>query len=251
MRTEDPLDKLHDRPTLMPTESDVRDVLRTVLDPEMPINIVDLGLVENVRIEEGTEARRHAGTTNREQGAGSGEQSAEPGPPNSELGTQNSELALVEIDILPTFVGCPALDMIRDEIRSRVGDLPGVGQVTVRFLNSPLWSTDRISDAGREALRAHGVTVPQRGAARSGLTPGGAPVSLTVSRASARGTSADEDATRTPGEGERAAPGGATVLCPFCGSEDTQMESRFGPTRCRMIYYCNTCRNSFEHLKRL
>lgn len=178
----------------MTSEKDIRDVLRSVLDPEMPINIVDLGLIEGVALEA------------------------------VEFGGESGTRLRARIDVLPTFVGCPALDMIRSEIRDRVGDLPDVADVEVRFLNDPAWTVDRISPAGRETLRGFGVTVPERG---GGCAAASAPrpVALTVS----------------------AAP--QAVACPFCESSDTVQESRFGPTRCKMIYYCNACRNSFEHLK--
>src|SRR5262249_28757456 len=98
--------------------------LRTVDDPEMPINIVRLGIVELVRIED--------------EATGSH----------------------VEIDILPTFVGCPALPRIEEEVCERVGQLPGVTKVDVHFRYDPPWTVDRISAAGRESLRQFGVTVP-------------------------------------------------------------------------------------------
>lgn len=165
----------------MPTASlsleAVRARLVEILDPEMPVNIVDLGIVEAVRVSDGR----------------------------------------VEVDIVPTFVGCPALDVLRERIREALV-AAGATDVVVRFRNDPAWSVDRISDAGREALRRHGVGVPQRGAARPSL------VQLT-------------------------ATGVATTPCPFCGSSDTTLESPFGPTRCRMIYYCRACRNSFEQMK--
>jgi ring-1,2-phenylacetyl-CoA epoxidase subunit PaaD len=157
----------------MATEAEVRNVLRTVNDPEMPISIVDLGMVAGVRLEENS--------------------------------------SRVCIDLLPTFVGCPALGLIQEEVVNRLRTLPGVHQVEVCFRYDPPWSVDRISESGREALRQIGVTVPE-------------PL----------------------GSGEPNEP-----RCPFCGSDNVQRESPFGPTRCRMIYHCDACRNSFEHMKRL
>lgn len=175
----------------MITPEQVRDILRTIDDPEMPISIVDLGLVEDVRVFDSA-----------------------PGE------------ARVEVDLLPTFVGCPALDMIASLVNQRVGRGPGVNRIDVRWLNSPPWSVERISDAGRAQLRKFGVTTPERGACGGGaataipqITP------LTI--------------------------GGVlpAVRCPYCESANTTRESPFGPTRCRMMYYCEACRNSFEHLK--
>ena len=161
----------------MVNHDDVQRVLRTINDPEMPINIVDLGIVKEVRIE-----------------------------PSCSVGS--SQGMQVSVTLLPTFVGCPALPVIEEEIRRKVGVLAGVDTVAVHFHFDPPWTVDRISSAGREALRQIGVTVP----------------------------------------GEK---GSTAPLCPFCGSAEVQLESPFGPARCRMIYYCPTCRNSFEHLKKV
>jgi phenylacetic acid degradation protein paaN/phenylacetate-CoA oxygenase PaaJ subunit len=155
----------------------VLDVLRTIDDPEMPISIVDLGIVDSVR------------------SATSNSAPAETG-------------ARVCIDLLPTFVGCPALEAIAQEVRRRVGAMPGVAEVDLHYRFDPPWSVDRITAAGRTALRAVGITVPETG--------------------------------------EHAEP-----VCPFCGSPAVQRENAFGPTRCRMIYYCPRCQNPFEHMKRV
>ncbi len=85
------------------------DVLLTIPDPEMPISIVDLGLIEDVQIQNGR----------------------------------------VSIDVLPTFVGCPALPMIADDITRKVGQLENVENVEVRFIYDPPWTVDRISETGR------------------------------------------------------------------------------------------------------
>lgn len=163
----------------MVTRDAIFDVLKTIDDPEMPITIVDLGIVEDVRIDE----------------------TASP--------------AVVDIDILPTFVGCPALPVIEETIQMKVGALNGVGSVRVHFKFDPPWSVDRISPEGRVSLKKYGLTVPHRIVA-------------------------------TEPEAEAEIP-----ACPFCGSAQVHLESPFGPTRCRMIYYCETCRNPFEHLKRV
>ncbi len=172
----------------------IMDVLREIRDPEMPISIVDLGLVENIRVESNGEAPDGIGTGR----------------------------AGVSIDILPTFVGCPALPMIENEIRTKVGAVEGVGEVSVQFIYDPPWTVDRISDEGRRALAAHGVTVPEHGS------------KLDV-----------------PGHGGKVELRTSAIGCPFCGSHETRLDSTFGPTRCRMIYYCESCKNSFEHMKRV
>lgn len=154
----------------------------------MPISIVELGIVHSVRVD--APAQR------------------------------------VHIDITPTFIGCPALDMIRDRIQAEVRRLSPGAEVDVRFVNDPPWSVDHISETGREKLRAVGVTVPPRGA-RSATPSASVLTPLTISRPTLE----------------------ATPACPFCGESTTRQESRFGPTRCKMIFYCDACRNSFEHMK--
>ena len=171
----------------MLTSDSIMAVLRTIDDPEMPISIVDLGLIEDVRIEE------------------------------------DGDEASVSINVLPTFVGCPALEMIANDITKKVGALEGVGHLDVHFIYDPPWSVDRISDEGRASLKGHGVTVPESGSALPVPGHAGGAVELRTS----------------------------AINCPFCGSDETKLDSMFGPTRCRMIYYCEACRNSFEHMKRI
>jgi ring-1,2-phenylacetyl-CoA epoxidase subunit PaaD len=133
---------------------------------------------------------------------------------------------VVTIELLPTFIGCPALDMIAGDVRAKVGALPGVRDVSVTWVFDPPWSVDRITSQGRESLKAHGVTVPEPGCGKRLAIPArDAPQSVKL---------------RT-----------SAVPCPFCGSTSTYLDSPFGPTRCRTIYYCEKCRNSFEHLKRV
>ncbi len=186
------------RSRVTPSRDDIFAVLREIPDPEMPISIVDLGLVEGVRVD------------------ANGSDEASP------------DRARVDIDLLPTFIGCPALDMIASDVRAKVSRIAGIAHVEVKWLFAPPWSVDRITAAGRESLRAHGVTVPERGSTlpvdghligRDGLNI----VKLQMS----------------------------IVPCPYCGSRSTTLDSPFGPTRCRTIYYCEKCRNSIEHLKRV
>ena len=155
--------------------------LADIPDPELPCSIVDLGLVEAVDLD----AACH-----------------------------------VNITLLPTFTGCPALDMIADNVTRLVGALDMVESCTVHWVFTPPWTTDRITDNGRKSLQAHGVTVPDHGPmqpAGDGTTP-----------------------LRT-----------SAIPCPWCGSANTRLESPFGPTRCRTIQYCDDCQNTFEDMKRL
>ena len=155
------------------------ELLRTIDDPEMSISIVDLGMVEDIRVA-------------------------------SETGRSR-----VEIDILPTFIGCPALPVLEKEIIKKVQEMEGVTRAKVRFVFDPPWGVDRISDSGRLALKTLGIAVPTRTTGRDGVQEN------------------------------------QPVPCPYCDAIETQMTSPFGPTRCRAIFYCNRCKNSFEQMKRL
>ena len=106
----------------MVTELAILDVLRTIDDPEMPINIVDLGIVDAVRVD------RDEDTSDAAKGRGTS--------------------AKIAIEILPTFVGCPALPVIENEIRERVHRLAGVGEVDVHFKFDPPWTVDRHQSGG-------------------------------------------------------------------------------------------------------
>ena len=119
----------------------------------------------------------------------------------------------VSIDMCPTFAGCPALDYMRNDIQRTVA-AAGFDDVTVNVVFDPPWSTDRISDEGRRKLKEFGLAPPTK--------CGGGPVTEAIIR---------------------------DVQCPFCDSADTTLESIFGPTLCRAIHYCNTCRQSFEQFK--
>lgn len=152
----------------------VRAALAEVPDPEIPVvSIVDLGMVGEVEV----------------------------GPDR------------IRVELLPTFVGCPALDLIRAgvELRLRAFDRP----VDVRFSFHVPWTSDRITLEGREKLRASGFAPP-------------AP--------------AQPD---TPVLVQLATP----VSCPNCGSRRTVLENYFGPTQCRSIHHCTDCRQPFESFK--
>jgi len=219
------------------TESVIYDILQTIDDPEMPISIVDLGIVADVRLTYGNVLPDSATGPAGEHGKDTGckpaphpeprhscraDTSDKPAPRpefrlsiRQDAGRKPAPHLTVDIDILPTFIGCPALPMIEGIVRERVGAIAGVGAVHVHFVFDPPWSVDRISERGRMSLKAMGVSVPQRGAATQLVQ------------------------VSTP------------LRCPFCDSTCTLLTSRFGPTRCRMIYHCEACGNSFEHMKRV
>ena len=111
----------------------------------------------------------------------------------------------------PTFVGCPALDQMKSEIRTHLAGI-GCTEVDIQTVFSPPWSTEMLDDEARRKLREFGIAPPLR-------------------------------ATEIP----------ATLMvpatCPFCGSVQTHMESEFGATLCKQIFYCDDCRQSFERFK--
>ena len=149
--------------------------LAEIPDPEIPvISLVDLGVVRDVAVENGT----------------------------------------VRVEFTPTFLGCPALEVMRDQMAESIRALGAEPDVQVILDDS--WSTDRITPAGREKLRESGFAPP---------TPRGA------------------------GEPKLVQLQSKSFKCPYCGSTDTRLENIFGPTPCRSLRYCANCRQPFEQFK--
>ena len=146
-----------------PTESAVREALAAVPDPELPVvSVVDLGIVDRVEVSDGT----------------------------------------IAVELLPTFIGCPALELIEASVRDR---LAGFGvPVNVAFTRRTAWTSDRITTEGRARLASVGIAPPAEPSA---------------------------------------------VRCPWCESARVVMDSAFGPTQCRSLFYCRDCRQPFEALK--
>ena len=146
------------------SEGDVRAVLAAVPDPEIPVlSVVDLGIIHRVTVH-----------------------------PDR-----------IDVAILPTFVGCPALDIIRGTIADRLEERFH-REVRVETTFEVPWTSDRITAAGRAALRDAGIAPPAE-----------------------------------PSE----------MRCPFCDSANVVMDSAFGPTQCRSLFYCRGCHQPFEALK--
>jgi ring-1,2-phenylacetyl-CoA epoxidase subunit PaaD len=123
----------------------------------------------------------------------------------------------LEVAITPTYSGCPATEMILRDVRSALAaiDLDGAD---VQLVLSPPWSTDSITDAGREKLSAAGIA-PPAGNARA---------------------AAEVRPLRFVAPQPR---------CPLCGARETERLATFGSTACKALYRCLACREPFDYFK--
>ncbi|MDW3212452.1 MAG: 1,2-phenylacetyl-CoA epoxidase subunit PaaD [Ilumatobacteraceae bacterium] len=152
------------------------ELVRDIDDPELPhVTIGDLGIVRSVEID------RERGTAT--------------------------------VVLTPTYTGCPATDQIRDDVTAAV--VAAGFEPDVQFAISPAWTTDWITERGRERLRAAGITPPP---------PVGEPGVTFVD---------------------------PPVACPRCGSRRTRLISQFGATACKASYVCSSCSEPFELFKAL
>jgi ring-1,2-phenylacetyl-CoA epoxidase subunit PaaD len=158
--------------------------LAGVPDPEIPvISVVDLGVVRGIAFS--ADGRR------------------------------------LTVEMMPTFVGCPAIEVMRQQIGERLRAEGLAEEVEVRLTFAEPWTSQRITPAGREALRASGFAPPE---AAPSVRPGDGLDELSVL---------------------------PIATCPYCGSRNTTLENPFGPTLCRAIYHCADCRQPFEQFKRI
>ncbi len=159
----------------MVTAAEVWDALAEIPDPEIPVvSLVDLGVVRDVAVSDGR----------------------------------------VRVDFTPTFLGCPALEVMREAIAERIAALGA--EPDVQVITDDSWSTDRITLEGREKLRASGFAPP---------------------------------APRRNGRPKLVQLQSNAFRCPYCGSRETALENIFGPTPCRSLRYCSSCRQPFEQFK--
>ena len=110
---------------------------------------------------------------------------------------------------------CPAMHAIKDAVHAALADL-GFGDVEVRTVYAPAWTTDTWSDETRQKLKEYGIAPP-------GMTGDESPL---------------------PFSSEKKSP-----ACPFCDAADTELKSAFGSTACKSLHYCNACQQPFEHFK--
>ena len=120
----------------------------------------------------------------------------------------------VHVELTPTFLGCPALEAMKRALEEKVSELGA--EPDVRVIQDDSWSTDRISPEGREKLRAAGFAPP---------------------------------APRAMGTTTLVQLQSKAFRCPYCGSQETRLENIFGPTPCRSIRWCESCRQPFEQFK--
>jgi ring-1,2-phenylacetyl-CoA epoxidase subunit PaaD len=150
-------------------EAQVWQALEEIPDPEIPVvSLVDLGVIRSVDVQ-----KDH-----------------------------------VHIEFTPTFLGCPALEVMKRAMEEKVRELGAEPEVSV--INDDSWGTDKITAAGREKLRAAGFAPP-------------APRLVQLQS--------------------------QVHKCPYCGSTETKLENIFGPTPCRSLRYCESCRQPFEQFK--
>lgn len=157
------------------SEENIREALYDVKDPEIPtISLVDLGIVTGIFV---------------------------------------SDTNDVNVQLTPTFAGCPALRIMEDLVADRIKIIDGVKNVTVSTNFDVQWNTNMISEAGLKALKKHGLAPPPR---HDGY------IELDVL---------------------------SDTACPYCGSRNTTLETPFGPTLCRSMHYCKNCKQAFEGFK--
>lgn len=157
------------------TKNDIYTWLEDVKDPEIPVlSLVDLGVITDIE--------------------------------TSDIG--------VKIEMTPTFVGCPALDMMKSEI-VEVLTKHGVENISIDVTFRTPWTSDLITEKGRQALKKFGLAPPP-----------------------SREVFADLEILEH-------------AVCPRCDGTDTELKNPFGPTLCRSIHYCNACKEAFEQFKPL
>lgn len=155
-------------------EKQIWNILETVCDPEIPVlSIIDLGIVRAVQFNEASK--------------------------------------MVELTITPTYTGCPAMDMIGAQIRLALTEAGF--QVKIQQVLSPAWTTDWMSESGKQKLQAYGIAPP---------------VAIHF----------NEDYLED-----------LEIACPNCGATNTKLVSEFGSTACKALFQCKDCLEPFDYFK--
>ena len=147
-------------------------ILSEVKDPEIPVlSISDLGILRDIEIKD----------------------------------------EKISVLITPTYSGCPAMEIIQDEIRTVLAK-HGLGNIEIKQVLSPAWTTEWMTSEGREKLQAYGIAAPAQGTCF---------------------LSGEDKPER----------------CPHCHSKNIEMISRFGSTACKALYRCKDCLEPFDYFK--
>ncbi|MBN8703875.1 MAG: phenylacetate-CoA oxygenase subunit PaaJ [Bacteroidetes bacterium] len=153
----------------------IKKILAEIPDPEIPvITIEELGIVRNIELVDGT----------------------------------------VNIQITPTYSGCPAMKEIEVDIKKKLQD-SGFSKVNIEMIYHPAWTTDWITDAAKEKLRKYGIAPPAHSTVDKGALLGKPKI----------------------------------IACPQCASKNVEMISQFGSTACKALYKCLDCREPFDYFK--
>jgi len=142
----------------------------------------------------------------------------------------------VEVVITPTYSGCPAMDQIADDIAALLAREGVPGRVVTQL--APAWTTDWMTPAAHEKLRAYGIAPPRRGA-----------TGVTVSTVRFTPKSGATGASSMRSKGQFYSQSG--IPCPQCGSVNTTETSPFGSTACKALYRCLDCLEPFDYFKPL
>lgn len=162
---------------------ELKTIVGGVLDPELPpVTIADLGILRSVEQVDGT----------------------------------------VVVTVTPTYSGCPAVEVIEDDIRRELA-VAGFDDVRIVRAFSPAWTTDWITDVGRQKLTEAGIAPPRPVASQAAV---GTPVALGRRRVE-------------------------PVPCPRCASTNTTQVSPFGSTACKSLHQCDDCSEPFDHFKEI
>lgn len=169
------------------TEASIWKLLETVADPEVPVlSVVDLGVVRKVELE----------------------------PLHSPTSPDTRDYA-IRLTVTPTYTGCPAMDVMKIQMQMALL-AKGFTQITLQQELSPAWTTDWMSDAGKEKLKAYGIAPPQY-----------------------------KQAVCTPDSFQEE----EAIQCPLCNSYHTRLVSQFGSTACKALYQCQDCKEPFDYFK--
>lgn len=157
----------------MKCKDEISKLLEKVYDPEIPVlNILELGIVRDIKYEED----------------------------------------LLIVDITPTYSGCPAIEVMKDDICSQLIQ-SGISKFEINVIYSPAWTTDWLTGEALTKLREYGIAPPSQRPEDNPLIK-------------------------------------EKIRCPYCKSDNTDLKSFFGSTACKSLYYCSSCNQPFEHFKK-